>query len=534
MLDRDRPSVSQTHRIARWCWRLLPPHLRYWLYRQYSGWPQRPSWHFLQPIRHACRKVTLANHRATARAYWPDLTRTELVTAAVLMAALRFHSAVLRAAWAGARVLRRHSTPRDPGDGPLTLLHVTSSFDLGGTQRQIVNLCESSTARHRHYTTEIFPELNFLYRRGHALDIGRYVTGGLIVRTLGRFVTNLGTRSPQLIQTYKLVRDFQSSRPDVVIGWGHELSASTFLAAAIARVPAIVFCIRTFNPTYGWTTPAMQRLLHAAHRRMTPYVAAVISNSTVLREDHTRWLGFAPHAFHVCANGIDVVPLSDGEIAARRAVVRRELGLSSDTFVVANVGRFSSEKGQQLLVEVDSRLSRDYPPARMAWVLCGDGPTLESVRASAVSRGLSNIIFVGRTDRVRDYLCAADAFVMPSDFEGMPNAMMEAMGHGLPCVSTNRSGALDVARDGIEALYCEPGDVARIEQHLRYLLEHRAEARAMGQRAQQRLREFSVSRFVAHFEDTVDASIRAVRREHRISLQRAPEQSVAESTRKIV
>jgi glycosyltransferase involved in cell wall biosynthesis len=85
--------------------------------------------------------------------------------------------------------------------------------------------------------------------------------------------------------------------------------------------------------------------------------------------------------------------------------------------------------------------------------------------------------------------------------------MMEAMACALPCVSTDRSGAVDVARDGREALFYKVGDLAAMEAHVRYLLDHPEEGRAMGQRAQARLAEFATGKSLARFEHIVEAAL---------------------------
>ena len=147
------------------------------------------------------------------------------------------------------------------------------------------------------------------------------------------------------MQAYKLVRDFNTYHPDVVVGWGHEMCATAFLAATLAKVPHMVFCIRTFNPTYGWTDAAWGRLLGVAHRQMTPHVSALITNSTPLCEDYARWVGVDPARIHVCPNGIELLRLNESEVASRRRAMRAQFGITDDVTVAINVGRFSGEKG---------------------------------------------------------------------------------------------------------------------------------------------------------------------------------------------
>ena len=481
------PTMAVTGGFAQWCWHLLPAPLRYWLYRRAIALP----------------RLTLSHYRVQARANWPELRGMDLQVSSLVLFLLRFHDSMLPRVWGSAHRVRQYRAPRRTAGSPLRVMHVTSSFDVGGTQRQIKNLCTAGNARFEHATTEIFPELNFLYRKGVSPERERYVVGGYLRRAVGRCVMHMGSRSPQLIQAYKLYCDFKAYRPDVVVGWGHEMGVTSFVAAAVARVPHIIFCIRTFNPAYGWVDPGIGRLLGIAHRLMTPHVSAVITNSTPLREDHARWLGVSPDRIQVCANGISPVLLSSDEIRTRRRYIREQLGIDDDTFVMTNVGRFSAEKGQMSIIDVNRRVMGDYP-GRLVWLFCGDGVTFEAVRAAAAD--MTNVRFLGRTNAVNDYLCASDAFVMPSDFEGMPNAMMEAMACGLPSISTNRSGAIDVARHGQEALFYDVGDLAEMERHVRRLLDDREAARVMGIRARARLAEFTVERSMTRFEEIVESA----------------------------
>jgi glycosyltransferase involved in cell wall biosynthesis len=497
---------------VRLLWRAIPAPVRHWLYRTGTT-TARESNHAVfrafRRIRNMFRNATLYTPRWHAVGMWPDIRPRSLDNwaAAIWMAGLRHHDAMLDAAWRWGHLLRRRR-PRPVDDAHRRrVAHVTGSFDLGGTQTQIKFLCTAADAAFEHQAIEIFPEMNYLYRQGVQIDPARYVTGSVIGRTFGRMVTNINFRSSQIVQIYKLVRDFEAERPAVVVGWGHEMSVTAFIAAAIARVPRIVFCVRTVNPTYGWVPQHWGTMLLRAHKNMLPSVSLVAVNSTLLRDDHAQWVGMDPSAIAVCANGIDIQRLSPAEAAAARARIRAELGIADDVAVITNVGRFSGEKGQHSLVYANRLLLARGVARQFVWILCGDGPTLAEVQGLAAGFGITNMHFLGRTTAVREILCASDIFVMPSDFEGMPNAMLEAMSAGLPCVSTQRSGALDVARDGIEAFYYEARDAVTLARHLLRLLEHPDQARRMGEAAARRVTEFPIDRFVRAFEGALDGVV---------------------------
>lgn len=445
---------------------------------------------------------------AAVDAHWPEARGLERAILASGLVLTPKHPGALAWVCRRAPAWRRRRGRRRPSM-PLRVLHTTASFDLGGTQRQIKNLCESvSPAGHQHLTTEIFHEHNFIYRQGQTIDAGRYSGRGPLQSALGRLTQWPDTRSLQLIQIHKLRRDIRQSRPDVVVGWGHEIAMLTFVAAALERVPHIVFCIRTLNPSHGWTTRWMGDLLRKAHRAMFPLLSGVIVNSALVRADYSSWLEVSDAKTKVCPNGIDLPARDLEQWARRRAEVRDAHGIREDTIAISHVGRFSAEKGHATILKANEWLLANPPSRRFVWLLAGDGALLPEIEAQASTAGMDNIRFLGRSDAVEDVLCAADIFVMPSDFEGMPNAMMEAMGVGLPCVSSRLSGARDIARENIEALYCEARDPTGLAEHLAYLIDRPQERQRLGEAAQRRMHEFTVSRMTSTFDDILESLTR--------------------------
>src|SRR5262249_24578197 len=143
----------------------------------------------------------------------------------------------------------------------------------------------------------------------------------------------------------------------------------------------------------------------------------VIAVSQHTADVATRVEGIPRQKVTVIRNGVDLERFAPRDRDGARAV----LGIASKAFVVASVGRLSPEKGQRYLLRALAVIH-----ARLPALLClfaGDGPLREELEIEASSLGLGDMCrFLSDVPKVEDVLAAADALVLPSLFEGMPNA----------------------------------------------------------------------------------------------------------------
>ena len=132
---------------------------------------------------------------------------------------------------------------------------------------------------------------------------------------------------------------------------------------------------------------------------------------------------------HYC--GIDLRPFL---VRADRAMVRSELGLPAEAIIVGHIGRFVEAKNHEFLICIASAMTRILP--NVYFLLLGDGPLRERIKKKAELAGIANrVIFAGvRTDVPRILTSAVDVVLMPSLWEGLPLALIEAQAAGLPCV----------------------------------------------------------------------------------------------------
>src|SRR5262249_51928149 len=121
--------------------------------------------------------------------------------------------------------------------------------------------------------------------------------------------------------------------------------------------------------------------------------------------------------------------------AAPRTAQRDALGLPADQFVFLFVGRLHAVKALDTVIDALGAV----PDAHV--VVVGDGPERTALQAQAHAAGVApRVRFVGYQDGTERYLQVADAFVLPSIAEGLPNALIEAMACALPCIASSASG----------------------------------------------------------------------------------------------
>ncbi len=166
-------------------------------------------------------------------------------------------------------------------------------------------------------------------------------------------------------------------------------------------------------------------------------------------------------------NGVDLqtfAPLLDLE----RVSLRSLLEMCTDPAVVYS-GRLVPQKGVGDLLMAWQTVIAKRPDATL--YILGTGRSKEELFRQSNTFGLGNSVqFLGVVDNIRDYLQTADMFVLPSHYEGMPNALLEAMSCGLPVVATAVSGVIDVIQDGKNGLLVEPGKPDQLAQAIIRLL----------------------------------------------------------------
>ncbi len=167
------------------------------------------------------------------------------------------------------------------------------------------------------------------------------------------------------------------------------------------------------------------------------------------------------------------------------AAGRRGLGLKGKGPVFGVIARLTEQKGHRYLLEAASAAIRRRPDLR--FVFAGDGPLRQSLEAQARDLGIGDrVLFLGHRTDVPALLAAFDVFVLPSLYEGLPNAVLEAMACGRPVVATAVDGTPEVVDNGVTGLLVPPRDPARLSEALLKLAGDARLRSRMGREARRR------------------------------------------------
>lgn len=138
---------------------------------------------------------------------------------------------------------------------------------------------------------------------------------------------------------------------------------------------------------------------------------------------------------------------------------------------ILTVGRMEPQKNQKLLLDAFANITEEFPDEHL--IICGDGPLRKELEEHVNRLGLeTKVAFLGNVSYVEKELSKAKIFVLPSNYEGMPNALMEAMAAGVPCIATDCpcGGPRLLIQDNDHGILIPCDNTLALEESIRTLL----------------------------------------------------------------
>jgi glycosyltransferase involved in cell wall biosynthesis len=258
------------------------------------------------------------------------------------------------------------------------------------------------------------------------------------------------------------------------------------MAAHRAAVPRIVHTYHGF-PFHEFQSPGRRGAYVAIERRLGRITDVALCVGTGVAVEAVRRRLVAPERIRTI--GVAVEGAAGAGLPARmpgaRDRARRALGVPAGATVVGAVGRLAFQKAPEDFLTMIDHLGR----AGVVGVWVGGGELAGHVRRLAETKTAGRIVLAGERQDVPEILPAFDVFVLPSLYEGLPTAVVEAMVAGIPVVATAVNAVGDVVVPGETGLLVPPRRPDLAADAVRYLLDRPAVAARMAVTARARLGE---------------------------------------------
>lgn len=279
-----------------------------------------------------------------------------------------------------------------------------------------------------------------------------------------------GNRLSDLLARYRKLRGiWKEQRPDVILSFIGKNNIMAVWASLFTKIPVVV-SVRG-EPDSEYPSRAMRLL----SRTLFALSAGVILQTRGAMEFFPGYIRKKAVILKNPLNPAFVRPRYEGERDGR----------------ILSVGRVDKNKNHEMILRAFAGIAEEFPGASL--VVYGEGACRRGLQELGEKLGLAGrVSFPGAVSDVPERIYQGSIFVLSSGHEGMPNALIEAMCLGIPCISTDCpcGGPGELIRDGVNGFLIPVGDGKALEDRLRRLLSDPKLAEDMGRRASQLLEEY--------------------------------------------
>lgn len=350
----------------------------------------------------------------------------------------------------------------------MNIILLTSSMAAGGAERVATTLCNAWVAR----GNRVKLIATFSGGGGGAFyPLSEAVEFVYLADKAGTKQKNIAGYVQRIVTLRRLIRE---KAPDVIVSFLPNVNVAALLASAFLGVPVII-CERSDPSIYPqpWPWALSCKLLYRFADMLTVQTESVAAKVA---------------SIYPGVSSVRAIPNPLPE-----AIAEINPNPSSQRKVLLSLGRLSAEKQVEKLLRAFSAVASGYPE----WDLhiYGDGPLKAALEAQIMTDGLQGRAFLkGATETPWKVMAGADVFVMVSAYEGFPNALLEAMGIGLPCIAFDcPSGPREISHDGRDALLVPLNDHAGLVAALARLMGDASLREALGRQARESVsRRFSL------------------------------------------
>ena len=354
------------------------------------------------------------------------------------------------------------------------ILFVIASLEGGGAERVVCAMANYWAGKEREVTIVTFssPDDGVAYPLSSEINL-------VFLDVLGK---SGNAFSDNFSRIRKLRAAFKAQRPDVIVSFMETTNVLAILAARGLNVPMIVS--DRIDPKF-YSYGRVWRLL-----RNITYAFAdlfVVQTSAVLRHYPAylaRKANVIPNPVHISADRNENMPREN---------------------IICAMGRLHRQKGFDILLRSYAKIADKFPDWTMK--IWGEGEERQRLETLANELGISGqVSFPGFTNNTEKAMGSCRLFILPSRYEGFPNALLEAMAYGLPVISSDcPCGPKEIISNGQDGLLIAAEDEGSLSEAMALLLEDSVLRKNLGFEAQKIQDKYNPDRIIKMWEDLLCA-----------------------------
>lgn len=350
----------------------------------------------------------------------------------------------------------------------MKLTFVTSTLHAGGAER-VISLLANSFCQ-KGYEVEI-------------VCINKHLVFYPIDEKVKVWFAEDEVKSPSILKKVLWLRNhIKNDRPDVVIAFMLEVYCVTLASLIGVSVPVI--SSERIDPHFFGRAKGLLRWLLL--RRTTHLVVQTVRIKDFYSAKLQSRTTIIPN------------PVTDKVFSLTPTLKQKR---------IIAVGRLAYQKNYPMMFRAFAKVHHDFPDWQL--VVYGNGPQKEEIRGVIERLGMEgHIILAGKSDHVVEEMNKSSLFVMSSDYEGMSNALLEAVCVGLPVISTDVSGAKDLITEGVNGYIVPVGNERALTLALSSMLSSPEKMDEMGKCSRAMASEFKEDRIVDQWEELIKKVVR--------------------------
>lgn len=288
-----------------------------------------------------------------------------------------------------------------------------------------------------------------------------------------------------LSMIWKMVKIFKSEKPDVIHTHRYVMQYA-IPAAIIARIKRRIHTVHNVAQKENTAIARKVNYLFFKFAHVTPVALSNEIQKTIEEEYRMK-----SYKIPVILNGIDLTKC-----------IEKTCYEVKGQFKILHIGRFSEQKNHIGLIEAFSEFVKKYPESILT--LIGDGEKKDEIQLLVEKKEItSKVKFLGMQSSVYSYLNESDVFVLPSNYEGVPMTLIEAMGTGIPIIATAVGGVPDMLENGKEALLVST-EISEISSAFERLFESYEKRKQLGINAKKKAAVFSAKHMAERYLEVYD------------------------------